>query len=102
MLCHFSCIRLFVTPWTTAHQASLSMGFSRQGYWNGLPYPPPGDLLNPGIKPVSLRSPVLTGRLLITGTTWEAPFKRRVYLNKNIALKNSVNGLIHVFDLTLL
>ena len=51
-----SCVRLFATPWTIAHQAPLSMGVSRQEYWSGLPCPPPGDLPNPGIKP---RSPVL-------------------------------------------
>ena len=43
-----------VTPWTVAHQAPLSMGFSRQEYWNGLPYGPPEDLPDPGIKPTSL------------------------------------------------
>jgi len=42
-----------VTPWTAAHQAPLSMGFSRQGYWCGLPFPSPGDLPNPGIEPRS-------------------------------------------------
>ena len=41
------------TPWTVGHQAPLSMGFSRQEYWSGLPGPPPGDLPNPGIKPES-------------------------------------------------
>ena len=49
----FSLVRLFVTPWTVAHQAPLSMGFSRQEYWSGLPFPSPGDLPNPGIKPGS-------------------------------------------------
>ena len=49
-------VRLFGTPWTAAHRASLSMEFSRQEYWNGLPCPSPGDLPNPGIKP---RSPAL-------------------------------------------
>ena len=49
-------VRLFVTPWTVAYQAPPSMGFSRQEYWSGLPFPPPGDLPNPGIKP---RSPTL-------------------------------------------
>ena len=44
------------TPWTVAHQAPLSMGFSRQEYWSGLPFPSPGDLPNPGIEP---RSPIL-------------------------------------------
>ena len=47
------CVQLFVTPWTVAHQAPPSMGFSRQEYWNGLPFPYPGDLLNPGIEPGS-------------------------------------------------
>ena len=45
----FSCVQLFVTLWTVDHQAPLSMGFSRQEYWSGLPYPPPGDLPDPGI-----------------------------------------------------
>ena len=44
-------VRLFVTLWTAAYQAPLSMGFSRQEYWSGLPCPPPGDLPNTGIKP---------------------------------------------------
>ena len=46
--------RLFVTPWTVAHQAPLSMGFSRQEYWSGLPFPSPGDLPYLGIEPGSL------------------------------------------------
>ena len=45
--------RLFATPWTAAHQASLSMRFSRQAYWSGLPFPSPGDIPDPGIKPGS-------------------------------------------------
>ena len=48
-----SCVQLFATLWTVAHQASLSMGFSRQEYWNGLSFPSPGDLPNPGIEPAS-------------------------------------------------
>ena len=44
-------VRLFATPWTVAYQASLSMGFSRQGYWSGLLFPSPGDLPDPGIEP---------------------------------------------------
>ena len=47
-----SCVRLFATPWTVARQALLSMGFSRQEYWSGLPFPSPGDLPDPGIEPV--------------------------------------------------
>ena len=50
------------TPWTVAHQAPLSMGFSRQEYWRGLPCLPPGDLSDPGIKPASLAAPALAGR----------------------------------------
>ena len=53
MLVRLSCARLFATPWTAAHQAPLSMRFSRQRYWSGLPFPSPGDLSNPGIKPMS-------------------------------------------------
>ena len=55
----FSCVQLFETPWTVAYQASLSMGFSRQEYWSGLPSPPPGDLPKPGIKLMSPASPAL-------------------------------------------
>ena len=53
-----SCVCFLATPWTVAHQTSLSMGFSRQEYWSRLPLPPPGDLPDPGIEPASLR-PVL-------------------------------------------
>ena len=51
-----SCVQLFVTPWTVACQAPLSMEFSRQEYWSGLPFPSPGDRPRPGIEP---RSPAL-------------------------------------------
>ena len=65
-------VRLFVTPWTVAYQAPLSMGFSRQEYWNGLPFPSPEDLPYPGIEPVSLTPPVLTGGSFTTSPTWKA------------------------------
>ena len=55
----FSYVQLFVTPWTVACHISLSMEFFRQEYWCGFPFPPPGDLPNPGIKPISPLSPVL-------------------------------------------
>ena len=58
-----SCPTLFATPWTVAHQAPLSKRFSRQEYWSGLPFPPPGDLPNPGIKP---RSPALQADSLLS------------------------------------
>ena len=56
---HFSRVRLFATSWTVAHEVPLSMGFSSQGYWSGLPCPPPRDLPDPGIEPVSPESPAL-------------------------------------------
>ena len=58
-VCVLSHVGLFATPWTVAHQAPLSMGFSRQEYGSGLPFPSPGDLLDPGIEPMS---PALAGR----------------------------------------
>ena len=56
-------VQLFATPWAVAHQASPSMGFSRQEYWSGLPLPSPGDLPNPGIEP---RSPPLPADSLLS------------------------------------
>ena len=56
----------FVTTWTIAHQAPLSMGFPRQEYWSMLPFPVPEDLPVPGSEPASLGSPALVGRFLIT------------------------------------
>ena len=61
-----SCIWLFATPWTVAHQAPLFMEFPRQEHWSGLPFPTPRDLRNPGIKPVSLASPALAGGFFTT------------------------------------
>ena len=93
MLCAYSLsrIRLFVTPWTVAHQAPLSMGFFRREYWSGLPFPSTGDLPNPGIKP---GSPALQADSLppepprkppsITNTTG-FPFIAIVYLETKIS-----------------
>ena len=72
MLSSFSHVWLSAAPGTVARQAPLSMGFSRQEYWSGLPCPPPGDLPNPGIEPTSLTSPALAGGFFTTGATWEA------------------------------
>ena len=55
-----------------AHQAPLSMGFSREEYRSGLPCPPPGDVPDPGIEPKALTSPALAGRFFTTSSTWEA------------------------------
>ena len=72
MLSNYSSICLFVTLWSVAGQAPLSVGFSRQEYWSGLPFPPPGDLPDPGIEPTSLMSPALAGRFFTSNATWEA------------------------------
>ena len=61
-----SCVRLSVTLWTVACQAPLSVGFSRQEYWSGVPFPLSGDLPNPGIKSISLESPALVGGFFTT------------------------------------
>ena len=63
---------LFVTLWTVAHKASPSTGSSRQEYWSGVPFPPPGDLPNPGIEPTFRMSPALAARFFTTRATWEA------------------------------
>ena len=65
-VCTLSCVLLFVTPWTAAHQAPLSMEFYRQEHWSGVPFPPPGDLPSPGIEPRSLGSPALAGGFFTT------------------------------------
>ena len=78
ILSRFSRVPLFATLWTVAHQAPLSMGFSRQEYWSELPCSPPGDIPDLGIEPTSLMSPALVGRFFTTGAIWEAlAFHRR-------------------------
>ena len=72
MLSRFSHVQLFATLWTVACQAPLSMGLSRQEYWSGLPCPPPRDLSDLGIEPMSLMSLALAGRFFTTSATWEA------------------------------
>ena len=65
-------VQLFMTPWTVGHQAPVSMGFPRQEHWSGLPFPSPGDLLDPGIEP---GSPALQAEAL----TSEPPEKPKPY-----------------------
>ena len=67
----FSHVWPFATPWTIAHQAPLSMGFSRQKYWRGLPCPPPWNLPNPGTGAMSLMSLALAVRFFTSSTTWD-------------------------------
>ena len=74
-LTHTACvctIQLFVTPWTVAHQAPLSMGFFRQEYWSGLPCSPAGNLPNSGTEPACLTSPALAGTFFTSSSAWEA------------------------------
>ena len=74
MLSCFSCVCFFETLWTVARQVPLSMGFSRQEHWSGLPCLSPGDLPDPGIAPMSPVSPVLASRFLTTSATWKTPY----------------------------
>ena len=68
----FSCVQLFSTPWAVAHQPPLSMGFSRQEYWSGLPCPPSGESSQPRDQTHASMSPALAGGFFTTSTTWEA------------------------------
>ena len=68
-VCALSHIRLSAATWTVAHQAPLSMGLSRQGYWSGLPCPSPRDLPEPGVEPPCLSSLALSGRFFTTSAT---------------------------------
>ena len=72
-------VRLFATPWTVAHQAPLSMGFSRQEYWSGLLFPTPGDLPYPRIEPTFLVLPALAGRFFTPGPTWKVTQKSSTF-----------------------
>ena len=72
MLSRFSHVQLFVTVWTEALHAPLSMGFSRQEYWSGLPCPPPGDLPDLGIELMSLN--VSSNGFFTTSPNWEAHY----------------------------
>ena len=72
MLSCFSHVQLCAILWTVARQAPLSMGFSRKEYWSGLPFPPPGDLPEPGIKSTSLMFPSLACGFFTTSATWKA------------------------------
>ena len=80
-----SCGLLFATPWTVAHQAALPMGLSRQEYRSGLPFPPPGDLPNPGTEPASAVSPALENGVFTT----EPPRKSLLSLCSNMPFSMS-------------
>ena len=83
----FSRVQLFATPWTVARQSPLSVGFSRQEYWRGLPFPPPGNLPNPRIGPTSLTSPEVAGGFFTTSASWKVLFpklSKRTKSSKNL------------------
>ena len=81
------CVHSFMTPWTVAHQAPLSLGFSRQVYWSGLPFPSLGHLHNPGMEHTSSGSPALAGRFFTTIASWEA---LELYLNRPYSFSRGV------------
>jgi len=89
-VCVLSRVHLFAILWTVVCQAPLSMGFSRQEYWNGLPCPPPGYVPDPGIEPASLMSPALAVRFFTTSATWKAHHKYTVSLKKQYLLANMI------------
>ena len=95
-----SCVQLSATPWTVARQAPLSMKFSRQEYWSGLPFPSPGYLPNPGITLMSPASPASPGRFFTTEPSgkpvlmevlcqWKDLYKVNFYID--IALSSQLN-----------
>ena len=81
-----SLVRPFAAPWTTAYQAPPSMGFSRLGYWSGLPFPSPGDLPNQEIEP---RSPILKADALQS----EPPGEIHIYMEIYIFFRQKINPL---------
>ena len=87
-MCMLSCVQHFATPWTAAHQAPLPMEFSMQEYWNGLPFPSPGDLPDPRMESTS---PALAGRLFIT----ESPAKPTSVLRNIFFTQTNIMIYIH-------
>ena len=82
-------VRLFATSWTVAHQAPPSMGFFRQEYWSGLPFPSPGDLLDPGIEP---RSPALQADALTSEPPGQTPGNQGSPLYKLLRFRQRVGN----------
>ena len=87
-------VRLFATPWPVAHQAPLSMGFSRQEYWSGLPFPSPGDLPDPGIEP---RSPTLQADTLTSEPPGKLIYSIPKYFIFNLCQYRSLTFNYYVF-----
>ena len=94
-VCVLSYVWLFATAWTIVYQPPLFMGFPRQEHWCGLPFPSPGDLPNPGVKPASLVSPALAGRFftvapqrLVEWTKWVHSYKAFIMVWHRTCIKN--------------
>ena len=103
----FSHVQLLVTPWTIAHQAPLSMEFSRQEYWSGLPFPSPGDLLNPGIDPGLPYCRQILDCLNHQGSPFSDKVMKYMYIKIYIGIyiypaKTAFNSNQHSWDLILL
>ena len=89
----FTCVQLRVTLWTVAWQIPVPMVFFSRKYWSGLPFPTPGNLPNPGIKPASPVSLALAGRIFTTRATWEVQGCRRLRANSgNISCRRHTVG----------
>ena len=107
---HFSHVQLFASLGTVAHQAPLSMGFSREEHRSGSLYPPPRELPNPRIELASSMSPALAGRFFTTNATWETLYDE--YIMQNAGLDDSqteikiagrnINNLRYTYDTTLM
>ena len=98
MCCVLSHIRLFVTPRTVARQAPLFMEFSRQEYWSGFPFPPSGDLPDPGIEGASLESPALVGGFFTTRATWGALLGHKVKKKVKVKALSLPGSSVMVFS----
>ena len=92
-VCVLSHVGLFATPWTVTCQAPLSMGFFRQEYWNGLPFPSPGNLPDAGIEPIS---PVLVGGFFTTEPLGKPTYTRYLAQNRFSILAEWINIQINI------
>ena len=88
VLCTLSLFQLLATPWTIILQAPVSMGFSRQEYWCGLPFPSPRDLPNQWLRPIYLTYPALAGGFLTTSVTWEVKLQLALGLGLELISQN--------------
>ena len=83
-------VRLFVTPWTVAYKAPLSMEFSRQEYWNGLPFPSPGDLPDSGIEP---KYPALLADALLSEPPGKSMYKMEIIIVPSSSVVKRLKGV---------